>query len=290
MTLANNLPTGSVDLIIGGHSHTAVCFIDGNMAEQVDSNCLPDRVNDIWITQALSSGHYLGKIDFTIKENVAKLDNYQLIPITKQDTTEYSKNTEELQSIFSKYILETKELLGQPVAFLPMTLDGKREYVRNQQAEIAQVILAAQAKRVSADFSIMGGGSIRTSLNKGLITYADILAVQPFSNRITYVDLNKSEVIDYISKVAFITSGSGGYPQFYNVTFDSDGAKVDNIRIAGKKLTSDSLYRLSMPDYNAHGGNNYPIVSDHPRFVDSGYIDAEVLKSHMSEIYPLKNK
>lgn len=288
VSLAKSLSSGSIDIIVGGHSHTAICYNHGQLMVDDYSNCMPDRVNDIWITQALSSGQFIGRIDVTLNDTDLILDRYQLIPILKQDTSVVSESVEYLSSILFEFKAETEKLLNRPIAQLPMELNGDRGHVRFEQAEIAKVILKAQAQRVEASFSVMGGGSIRASLNKGSLTYADILAVQPFGNHVTYVDLDHNEVMNYINGVAKIASGSGGYPQFFNVTFDKTDDGISNIKIAGENLKSDRLYRLSLPDYNAGGGNDYPIVSSHPRFVDSGYIDAEVLASYLTETYPHK--
>ena len=61
------------------------------------------------------------------------------------------------------------------------------------------------------------------------------------------------------------------------------GEKIASIVINGKALDEKATYRLAINSYLASGGDSYPVLNKKPGFVDSGYVDAEVLKSYMEE-------
>ncbi len=44
------------------------------------------------------------------------------------------------------------------------------------------------------------------------------------------------------------------------------------------KLNEKETYRFTIPSFNAAGGDGYPNITQHPAFVNTGYVDAEVLK------------
>ena len=113
------------------------------------------------------------------------------------------------------------------------------------------------------------------------------MKVQPFGNSVTYVALTGKEIIDYLNVIAFKTAGSGAYAQFHNIVFDRDNGKVTHVAINGKPLEMDKTYRMSLPSYNATGGDGYPELNQHSGYVNTGYIDAEVLKSYIARKYPL---
>ena len=46
-------------------------------------------------------------------------------------------------------------------------------------------------------------------------------------------------------------------------------------------------YRISVPNYSASGGDGYPNIKSHPTYVDSGFIDADVLKDFFEKNSPI---
>ena len=65
------------------------------------------------------------------------------------------------------------------------------------------------------------------------------------------------------------------------------GKTVSNVVIAGKALDPKQTYRFTIPSFNAAGGDGYPKINTHPSFVDTGYVDAEVLKDYIQTNSPI---
>ncbi|UXY12317.1 bifunctional UDP-sugar hydrolase/5'-nucleotidase UshA [Kosakonia sp. ML.JS2a] len=286
--LARELPPGSVDVIIGGHSHTAVCVgekaLNADWRKQAD--CKPDRQNGIWIMQALESGRYLGRADFIWQKGQLTLKRYQLLPVVASTEAE-TPAVQALYTLLEGYKKHIDTQLSVPVGMFRQKFEGDRDVVRSQQTNMGQMIIAAQMDKTQADFGIISSGSIRSSISAGPVTYRDVLKVQPFGNSVTYVALTGKEIIDYLNVIAFKTAGSGAYAQFHNIVFDRDNGKVTHVAINGKPLEMDKTYRMSLPSYNATGGDGYPELNQHSGYVNTGYIDAEVLKSYIARKYPL---
>ena len=75
--------------------------------------------------------------------------------------------------------------------------DGDRSKVRFEQMPLAQLILRAQMAATQADFAVISGGGIRTSLAQGEISWRDLLQIQPFGNQVVSVTLTGKELLNY---------------------------------------------------------------------------------------------
>lgn len=305
VSLARYLDKGAFDLIIGGHTHDTVC-IDDNGQFKVKYTpgeaCKPDYQNGSWIVQAGEWGKYVGRADFELKNGEAKLVKYELIPINlkqkvkledgKSDYKLYQEEIAEDKAVFEHlkvYQDEGDRLLGVKVGSVKGKFEGDRKIIRAEQTNLGRLIAQSQMQRVKADLAVMNSGGIRTSINEGDVTYKDLLTVQPFGNMIATVDLTGQELIDYLNVVAMKEVDSGAYPQFAGISMVVDRAakQVSDVKIGGQPLDLNKTYKLSVPDYCAAGGDGYPIVKKHPSYVNTGFIDAEMLKKFFEENSPI---
>lgn len=302
--MARKLPTGYLDMIVGGHSQDPVCMASENQ-KQADyvpgTPCAPDRQNGTWIVQAHEWGKYVGRADFTFRNGELTLQHYQLIPVnlsqkvTKEDgTTERAYYTHKIDENLQMLKLLTpfeekgKAQLEVKVGSVDGKLMGDRSKVRFEQTNMARLLLAAQMERTQADLAVMSGGGVRDSIEPGDITYKDVLKVQPFGNLVAYVEMNGLDLEKYLAVVANKKVDSGAYAQFANVSLVADGKGVSDVKIKGEPLQADKIYRLALLSFNATGGDDYPIVSDRPSYVNTGFVDAEVLKQYIEKHSPLK--
>jgi 5'-nucleotidase / UDP-sugar diphosphatase len=159
--------------------------------------------------------------------------------------------------------------------------------VRFVQTNLSRVLLAAQMERAEADFAVMSGGGVRDSIEGGDITYKNVLKVQPFGNTLVYVEMKGSDVEKYLAVVANMKVDSGAYAQFANVSLTADGQGVSNVKIKGEPLQADKTYRMATLNFNALGGDGYPKLDTLPSYVNTGFIDAEVLKQYIEKHSPL---
>ncbi|PLR54335.1 bifunctional UDP-sugar hydrolase/5'-nucleotidase [Chimaeribacter arupi] len=301
--MARSLPSGYLDMIVGGHSQDPVCMA-GENKKQVDyvpgTPCAPDRQNGTWIVQAHEWGKYVGRADFTFRNGEFTLKHYQLIPVNLKKKVEKADGSSE-RVYYTQEIAENSDMLklltpfeNQGKAQLEVKvgsvnghLEGDRSKVRFVQTNLAHLLLAAQKERAGADFAVMSGGGIRDSIESGDITYKDVLKVQPFGNTLVYVDLKGSEVERYLAAVANMKVDSGAYAQFIDVSLTADGNGVSDVTINGQPLQADKTYRMATLSFNATGGDGYPKISDHPSYVNTGFVDAEVLKQYIQTHSPL---
>lgn len=301
--MARSLPAGSLEMIVGGHSQDPVCMASENK-KQVNyvpgTPCAPDKQNGIWIVQAHEWGKYVGRADFEFRNGEMKMVNYQLIPVNLKKkvtwdngkservlyTPEIAENPQML-SLLTPFQNKGKAQLEVKIGSVNGLLEGDRSKVRFVQTNMGRVILAAQIARTGADFGVMSGGGIRDSIEAGDITYKSVLKVQPFGNIVVYADMSGKEVVDYLTVVAQMKPDSGAYPQFANVSFVAKEGKLTDLKIKGEPVDPAKTYRMATLSFNATGGDGYPRIDNKPGYVNTGFIDAEVLKEFIQQNSPL---
>ncbi|EHC0228332.1 bifunctional UDP-sugar hydrolase/5'-nucleotidase [Salmonella enterica] len=301
--MARSLPAGSLAMIVGGHSQDPVCMASENK-KQVNyvpgTPCAPDKQNGIWIVQAHEWGKYVGRADFEFRNGEMKMVNYQLIPVNLKKKVTWDNGKSE-RVLYSPEIAENPQMLSLLTPFqnkgkaqlevkigsVNGLLEGDRSKVRFVQTNMGRVILAAQIARTGADFGVMNGGGIRDSIEAGDITYKSVLKVQPFGNIVVYADMSGKEVVDYLTAVAQMKPDSGAYPQLANVSFVAKEGKLTDLKIKGEPVDPAKTYRMATLSFNATGGDGYPRIDNKPGYVNTGFIDAEVLKEFIQQNSPL---
>lgn len=263
--MARALPAGSLAMIVGGHSQDPVCMAAENK-KQVDyvpgTPCKPDQQNGIWIVQAHEWGKYVGRADFEFRNGEMKMVNYQLIPVNlkKKVTWEDGKServlytpeiaeNQQMISLLSPFQNKGKAQLEVKIGETNGRLEGDRDKVRFVQTNMGRLILAAQV--------------------------------------VVYADMTGKEVIDYLTAVAQMKPDSGAYPQFANVSFVAKDGKLNDLKIKGEPVDPAKTYRMATLNFNATGGDGYPRLDNKPGYVNTGFIDAEVLKAYIQKSSPL---
>ncbi|UTM57981.1 bifunctional UDP-sugar hydrolase/5'-nucleotidase UshA [Photobacterium sp. CCB-ST2H9] len=303
VALARYLEPGDLDLIVGGHSQEPVCMEAPNVANdgfKPGDDCKPDQQNGTWIVQAHEWGKYVGRADFEFKNGELNLVSYDLVPVNLKKKIQLADGSSqrvfvekeipqnsEVKAFLTPYQERGQAQLNVKISESNGKLEGDRNVVRFKQTNLGRLIAAAHMQRAKADFAVMNSGGVRDSIPGGAITYKDVLKVQPFGNMVTYTDMTGAEVLDYLNEVATKPVDSGAYAQFYGIRMDVKNGKVSNVKIGGKALVPSKTYRFTVPSFNAAGGDGYPKLTGHSGYVNTGFVDAEVLKDYLEANSPV---
>ncbi|MDE2417662.1 MAG: bifunctional UDP-sugar hydrolase/5'-nucleotidase [Burkholderiales bacterium] len=293
-----------IDLVVGGHTQNPACMKAENVLDRAyipGVDCRPDRQNGTWIVQAHEWGKYVGRADFQYRNGEFKLIKYALIPINLKKPVKTADGKTSLVT-YTPEIPEDKEMLallkpfqdfGQQKLLVEVgntdaRLEGDRAVVRSQPAALGVLVGQAMMEKTHADFAVMNAGGIRDSLPAGKLSYKDILTVHPFGNTLVTVDLSGTEVLAYLGVAAKMSPGSGAFPQFAGVQVLITGGVVKEARIHGVSIDSAKTYRMAVNNFVAAGGDGYPRLTGHPSYVDTGFVDADILRAYISAHSPLK--
>ena len=293
-----------IDLVVGGHTQNPACMKAENVLDRAyvpGAACQPDRQNGTWIVQAHEWGKYVGRADFEYRNGEFKLVKYALIPINLKKpvkgadgkTTLVNYTQEIAQDKDMLAMLEPYQKFGQDkldlqVGATDARLEGDRAAVRSKPTNLGVLIAKAMMEKTRADFAIVNSGGVRDSIKAGPITYRDILKVQPFGNTVCTVDLTGQEIVAYLSAASKMSPGSGAFAQFAGIELEMANGAVSNVRVQGTALDTNKVYRMALNNFQAAGGDGYPRLTDNPSFVNTGFVDADVMRAFIAARNPLK--
>ena len=302
-----------IDVIIGGHSQEPVCM-DLDAIDEYDKKfapgkeCVPDFQNGTWIMQAYEWGKYVGQADLKITDDGVKLDNYALIPVNlkvkKKDengktvkdakgksvrvyATEEIAEDETLKALLTPFQEKGQAGLSIVLGKTDGKLEGDRKKVRFIPTNLGYLIAEAQRSKVNAEVAVMNSGGIRDSIKKGDITYKDILKTQPFGNTVCSIQLKGKDLLEYLKFAASQPIDSGSYAQFAGVDIEIKDNKLIKVTIAGKEIAPERNYKLALNSFLASGGDGYPKMNGQPGFINTGFVDADVLREFIKEKSPI---
>ncbi|MGL6258127.1 bifunctional UDP-sugar hydrolase/5'-nucleotidase UshA [Vibrio sp. WXL210] len=302
VALARFLEPGMLDMIVGGHSQEPVCMEGPNMYQRSfkpGGACQPDVQNGTYIVQAHEWGKYVGRADFEFENGQLAMVSYDLIPVNLKQKVELNGESQrvfvrseiapdpELEAFLLPYQQVGEAQLGETIAITNGKLVGDRNVVRFEQTNLGYLIALAHMQRAKADFGVMNSGGVRDSIEAGEVTYKDVLTVQPFGNMVSYTDMSGEEVRAYLNQVATKPVDSGAYAQFAGISMVVANGEVSQVEIGGEPLDPERIYRFTVPSFNAAGGDGYPVLTDHSGYVNTGFVDAEVLKEYLETNSPI---
>ena len=292
--------TQGLDLIVGGHSHSPVCMQAENVRNEAylpGQPCAPDRQNGTWIVQANQWGKYVGRADFVIDAGKVQLVKYQLIPInlkrkladgSKVVYTEAIPEDPAVRAALLPFQERGAQRLTLPVGVTVGVFDGDSAHVRQQPTNLGTLLARAMMDRTGADLAVMNSGGIRDSLPEGAVTYRDLLKVQPFANTIGVVRLSGAELLTWLQAAAKMNPGAGAYPQTTGLQMRIQGGVLQEARVQGQPIDPKRDYRLAINHFTAVGGDGYPPLDKHPGYINSGFVDAEVLRDYIAQRSPIQ--
>ena len=292
------------DLIVGGHSQNPVCMKAENVADAAyvpGTACRPDRQNGAWIVQAHEWGKYVGRADFEFRNGELKLVQYQLLPVNLKKTVAGADGKPQKQT-YTAEIAENADMLAflQPfqnagqqalsvvVGRSDAVLNGDRAVVRGRPTDLGVLIGRAMMERAKAQFAVLNSGGIRDSLPAGEISYKDVLKVLPFGSTLGFIDFSGADALAYLNAAAKMSPGAGAFAQFAGVQLVIDSGVVTQALIDGKPIEPAGTYRMAVNSFMAAGGDGYPRLKDRPGYVDTGYVDADMLRNFLWARNPLK--
>ena len=273
----NPLLKGKRVTVIDGHSHT------------VESTTYGDNVT---YNQTGSYLHNVGKITYKSRQ---LLGNPSQIPAADAKKLEANpKIAAMVKEIKQKYDAENAV---EVVSNSPVELNGDRENVRVRETNLGNVVADSLYQYGQTGFShptdiaVTNGGGLRETIAKGKpITKGNVIAVLPFGNTISQIQVTGQQVLDMFEKSLGsilqvdkagktvldengqpLLEPSGGFLQISGakVYYDTNLAAGKRIlavqvknRVTGlyEKLDFEKVYYLATNDFLAAGGDGYTML------------------------------
>lgn len=231
-----------LDIFIDGHSHNT---LENGM------NVKDKNGDNVLLVQ---TGSYLEKIGkIVIKENGQI--SASLIDEKKSDET--------IDNMINSMKEEIKPLLDEVVGKTEVFLDGTRDPgVRTKETNLGNLVADSLKFAAGSDVALTNGGGIRTSVEKGDITYGELNAVLPFGNIVTKIKVTGEQIVQALEHgTSAVPGASGGFPQVSGITYEIHTYltenRVKNVKINGEDVDLNKYYTLATNDFTAVGGDGY---------------------------------
>ncbi len=272
------LPPGTVDAMIAGHTHQELAhFVNGTPVVETRALGRALAVVELFVdpkTRRVLPDQTVLSRNVAVCEKVEKTaGTCELSVLKKMPKVELEPATYRGQPVIVDAALQ--KMLAPVLAQVESSqrrslgLTVPRALWRNYEAESALGDFLADSLRAleKADVAILNSGGLRADLPAGELTYGNVYEVIPFDNTISTLTLSGEE----LRRLLHAAYGSG------KGVFQVSGLKVKIGRCPGQgRLKSFTLangkavdpvkkYRVVMPDFLARGGDGLgPVLSAVP--------------------------
>ena len=263
-----------IDLIIDGHSHSEL-----NQYEIVNGTILT------------STGEHFKNVGVvTIQYDLMADEIIKLVPhqISMKQLEKCEEDTE-VKSVIDRIKNNQKSILEEVIGTTAIKLEGGRSSVLNGHTNLGHLLTAAMLNETQADISLINGGTIRDSIDVGMITKGDVLKVLPFSNHIVTVEMTGKQLIEILNQGLVI--GSGRFLHFAGLLVEAklvqeagcpDRYEVLSVQFNQQPLELTQTYVVAMNDFMVAGGDDYQMSQSSNLLNSFGTLD-EALISYVKE-------
>lgn len=259
--LARGLDSGSVDLIVSGHTHSLVNTV----------------VNGIPIVQARSSGAGIAVVDLVRVAGATRAAGCRI-------ETPYADGVPAdpaLADSIARYARAVAALTSRPVARI--AADLRR---RGEEYALGRLVADAHRAAARADVALVNNGGIRADLAAGVATYGDLFRVEPFQNRLVRLTVSGA-VLRRALERAVSGADAGAHVSGLVVWYDPGrppGRRLVRVQLAdGADLDDRRTYTLAVSDFLAAGGSGYTMLRGAPA-EDAGVTDLDALVRYLAAL------
>ena len=264
----------SVDIIIGGHSHTRLpdAYVDtetGVIVCQTGAKCITLGVLDVTFDTATG--------------RILRWDN-RLIELLVE---KYGED-ETVRNIIENYSKEIDKLMDKYVGTLTKPLNKEERLDECGSSGLGNFITYVMRKTTGSDIAFHNRTGIRYNLPSGKLTKRDVYKVAPFGNTLVTMRLGG----DQVRRILDNNLTSASFLEFSGLALrlrkTGDGKIVINdIYVNGKPIEDNHLYSVVTNSFLASRGDGHGRFSEARDVVDRGYLLRDRIEEYISENDPL---
>ena len=282
----------AIDVIVGGHTHSVLGNHPHSEGPYPTVIAHADGSQTL-VVQAGRSTRYLGRLTVSFDDAGRivqfKGDLEELVPRLRRDEAMHEFVERSLEAIRT----DQKRFVGVNTSTLPDGLDPCREGDCLSGMTTADAFLAWGRPR-GAVAAILNGGAIRAAMPIGPVTYADLLDIHPFGNRIQLADVSGAvlrEALEHgVSEPDVIGPRllqTAGLRYRLNPAAPI-GQRILSAEIRTKEGTWEpiqpkNVYRIVTISYLLGGGDHFSMLGQHARILETGPLEVDVLEAYLHE-------
>lgn len=243
--LAEKLPPGTVDIILGGHDHFYA----------------HDIVNSTHVLRSGTDFKQLSYIEAWRKTDGPGWD----FNITRRDMVRSIPEDPATVHLVARLTSSLRAKLEKPIGYTVRPLDSRFSIVRSRESNLGNFVCDLMRHYYAADCAIMAGGTIRGDqiYPPGLLRLKDIMNCFPFEDPVVLLRVSGQGILDALENgVSKVPALEGRFPQVSNISFGFQptappGSRVTWVKLGGRPVDRDRKYVLATRGYMSRGKDGF---------------------------------
>ncbi|MGH1575635.1 bifunctional metallophosphatase/5'-nucleotidase [Planktotalea sp.] len=272
----------SLDVVIGGHSHTLM------LNDDEGTPAYPEMVGGTPVAQAYAYSKYIGHLTVTFDDagNVTSAEgNPVLLDASVVPDATISARVAEMGA-------PIEEMKTRVVAATSGIVDGDRSVCRVMECSMGNLVADAMLDRVKdqgVEIAIQNGGGLRASIDSGEVTMGEVLSVLPFQNTLSTFRISGATLVAALENgVSQMDEVKGRFPQVAGMSFTVDpnaevGSRISEVMIGGAPVDPAKMYGAVSNNYVRNGGDGYKMFRDAVDAYDYGPDLADVTAEYLAK-------
>ncbi len=261
------LRRGDIDVIVGGHTHTALFH--------------PIRKNRTVIVQAGSKGQYLGKLDLMVDLAVDSIVSYNGSLI---ETSSGSVRPDSAAAaLVAGYEAVVESRLGETIGTL--RTDWERQTGKRVEMNLGNFECDVTRDAAATDIAFQNVGGMRRDLPAGPIRVRDIWEINPFGNTIVTFSVRGDSLRKMLEWQAGISPREFAQVSGVAYVYDSSlpkGSTLVSASVSGRAIVDSASYSVATNNYiGSHLHDFFGISASSIILHETGMIDRDVIIAYV---------
>jgi len=269
------LAVPGIDVIVGGHSHTAL-----ETAVLVRNPANDNGIGGTLIVQAGQWGQFLGRLDLDVADK--KINSWQsrLLPVTSK-----LREDRKIRTLVGLYADTLGPLVNEVLTECRTSMFNADARLR--ETSLGNLITDLMRQSGPVDIAVQNGGGLRGDLVAGPVRVRDIFTILPFDNTLVELTLDGRGVLCLLEE-SVVKVGDGGFLSVSGLTFraTSDG-RVADVHVGERPLDPDASYRLVTNNFTASGGDGFTAFLRARKRMDTGVLVRDAVIERLRGASPL---
>lgn len=280
-------------------------YIDGHDHRPYDVNEVNDK--DGKPVKCVGSSTELRCIDKIVIENAV---GEGTITVSEVKPAEAATEDAAVKEAVTRQLEIIDEKTKQPIGDCKIDLIAKNPdgtwAARERETNLGDFVADAYRTIADADIGLVNGGGLRNDIKKGVVKFGDIIAVNPFSNKICVCEATGQNILDCLEYGAMSAGKEAfaGFMQVSGLTYKIDTSipstvmigenkeflgvsgerRVYGVKVAGVPIDSDKTYTVASHNFLIkNGGDGFIMFKNNKLVRDEFKLDNEVLIDYVTK-------
>ena len=253
--------------------------------------------------------------DPTLAEQTLNVTRSSKIRYVDKDMSEF------INDIYDSFSDKLNEVIGKSDFLINVyknateSTDSHTQLSRIGENALCNLVADSMRELGEGDITILNAGTVRADINKGNITYQNVLNVLPYSDDIIVKEITGQTILEALEfGVRNFPEQNARFPQVSHITYKLDTSinssvvvdenkvfkklggenRVYDIKINGEKLDLKKKYTISSRYFILNGGDGYSMFANCETIKTSLGVDNEVLlhyiRNNSNGTIPIKYK